>query len=86
MATTVTNQSKGVMFIVIAIILGAIAWAVLTMPDQRSTGQKVGDAIDALPKGVDKAAQQLESRTPGEKLGDAVKDTGDDIKKATDRD
>lgn len=39
----------------------------LTMPDQRAFGEKVGDAIDALPQGLDDAAEQLENRTPGEK-------------------
>jgi len=69
--------------IVIVVILAVVAYGVLTMRDQRSTGEKVGDAIDALPHGVDKAARQLEDRTPGQKLGDAVKDTGDKIKDNT---
>jgi hypothetical protein len=60
--------------VVIAVIIG---YVVLTMPDQRTTGQKFGDAIDALPQGVDKAAEQLEDRTPGEKVGDAIKDATD---------
>ena len=53
------------------------------MPDNRSGTDKLGDAIHALPDGPDKAARQLENRTPGEKLGDAVKDTGDNIKQNT---
>lgn len=78
------SNSKTLLVIAIVVVVGIIAWGVLTMPDQRSTGQKVGDAIDTLPQGVDKAARQLENRTPGEKLGDAVKDVGDDIKEKTD--
>lgn len=79
-----TNQSKGLLFIVIALILGIVAWGVLTMPDNRTTGDKVGDAIDALPKGLDKAAEQLEDRTPGEKLGDQISDFGEEVKEQTD--
>jgi short subunit fatty acids transporter len=78
-------SSRNLMYLIVVLIVGAVAWAVLTMPDQRSTGQKMGDAVDALPHGVDKAAEQLEDRTPGEKLGDAVRDAGDEIKNTTDR-
>lgn len=69
--------------VVVLVIVGG--YYVLNMPDQRSTGDKIGDAVDALPNGVDKAARELEDRSPGEKLGDAVKDAGDDIKKSTDQ-
>lgn len=85
MATITGPKSKPLMLLLIVLVLGAIAWAVMTLPDQRTAGQKIGDAVDALPKGVDKAAEQLENRSPGEKLGDAVKDAGDDIKHATDK-
>ena len=58
-------------------------WGVSNMPDNRSTGQRVGDAVDALPQGVDKAAEQIGDRTPTEKLGDAAKEVGQDIKDST---
>jgi len=67
--------------VVIAIII--LGYGILTMPDNRTTTQKIGDAIHDLDKGPDKAARQLEDRTPGQKLGDAIKDTGDDIKRST---
>ena len=64
-----------------AVIIAAIfAYSLATMPDTRSTTEKVGDAIHELPKGADKAERQLEDRTPGQRLGDAVKDAGDNIK------
>lgn len=78
-----TNTNKGLLTVIIVLIIGVLVWSVMTMPDQRSTGTKIGDAVDALPDGVDKAARQLEDRTPGEKVGDAVKDAGDEIKDAT---
>ncbi len=83
MAAASTNRS--LLIIVIIALVAIAAYAVLTMPDHRTTGQKVGDAIDTIPQGLDKAGRQLESRTPGEKLGDAVKDTGDKIKENTAR-
>jgi len=76
-------SNRNITGLLIVIILAIVTYAVLTMPDQRSTGQRIGDAVDALPQGLDKASRQLEKRTPGEKLGDAVKDTGQDIKDAT---
>jgi len=74
---------KWPMIIVGVIILAAVAYGVMTMPDRRSSMEKLGDAIHDLPQGADKAERQLEDRTPGQKLGDAVKDTGDKIKDET---
>lgn len=65
------------------IALGAAGWIYLTQPDRRTTGQKIGDAIDALPQGLDRAINQLEDRTPGQRIGDAIKDAGENIKKNT---
>ncbi len=71
------KQTRTATGVIAIIAVAIIAFGFLTIPDQRSTGQRVGDAIDAMPQGLDKAAQQLEKRTPGEKLGDAIKDTTD---------
>jgi len=65
------------------IILAFLVYGALTMPDRRSATDKIGDAVHELPQGVDKAARQLEDRTPGQKLGDDVKDAGDKIKQNT---
>jgi predicted LPLAT superfamily acyltransferase len=80
-----SNVSRGKygLFIGLAVLAGVLAYYVLTAPDRRSAGQKISDAVHELPEGTDKAARQLESRTPGEKLGDAAEDAGDDLKKAT---
>jgi len=75
-------DTKVLLTIVIILVVGLAGYSVLTRPDTRSTGEKVGDAIDALPDGLDKAGRQLESRTPGEKLEDAARDAKQDVKKA----
>ncbi len=77
------KMTKGLMVFVAVIVAGILVFGVLTMRDQRSVGQKIDDAVQALPEGPDKAERQLEDRTPGQKLGDAVKDTGDKIKDNT---
>ena len=68
--------------LVVAIIVAILGYYVLNAPDRRDAGQKVGDAISELDNGVDKAARQLEDRTPGDKLHDVIEDERKDLKKA----
>ena len=79
----INETYKGPLGIIAVIILALLAYGALTMRDQRSTTDKIGDAIHELPQGADKAGRQLEDRTPGQKLGDTVKDAGDKIKENT---
>jgi len=73
--------SRNLLFLALLIVAVAIAYAVLTQPDQRTTTQKLGDAIHELPHGIDKAADEMkDDRTPGEKLGDDIRHAGDKIK------
>lgn len=67
--------------LVIALVVVIVLYMLLTMPDRRPLNERVGDAIGRLDEGPDKAARELEKRTPGERLGDAVKDAGQDIKR-----
>jgi hypothetical protein len=67
----------------VAAIIAIIGYNILNAPDRRDGGQKISDAVNELPNGIDKAARQLQDRTPGQKLTDAAKDERDDIKKAT---
>lgn len=80
---TKNSQGKFLLMTGVAVIIAVIGYNVLNAPDNRSPGQKIADAIDELPNGMEKASRQLEDRTPGEKLNDIAKDAGDDIKKAT---
>lgn len=72
-------KNNNALFFVIIIVLAFAGYVILTMPDQRTAGERAGDAIDALDqgKGVGDAAKQLEKRTPGEKLGDTIKENTD---------
>ena len=80
---TTKSNGRNILIIVAVAILLFVGYSVLNAPDTRSAGQKISDAIDELPNGVDKAARELEDRTPADKLEDAAKDVGDDVKKAT---
>ncbi|MFO0110611.1 MAG: hypothetical protein ACK52W_08775 [Alphaproteobacteria bacterium] len=79
-----SNPSRGKygLFIGLFLILAVLAFYVLNAPDRRNAGEKIGDAVEALPDGAEKAARQLESRTPGEKLDDTASDAGEDLRKA----
>jgi hypothetical protein len=79
-----TEQPKVNMLLIAILVLalGAVGYVVLNAPDKREPGEKISGAIDALPKGLDKAAEQLKDRTPGQKLEDIAKDAGTDAKKA----
>jgi len=54
----------------IGILLAAVlaAGAVYMMQDHRSGSERLGDAAEALPQGVDKAADKLGDQTPAETL------------------
>lgn len=77
------TQINSLIAIILVFIISIFGYYILNTPDQRNVGEKISDAVDELPNGVDKAARQLEDRTPGEKLSDVVNDIGDDIKKST---
>lgn len=79
------SQNKKTAMIVFGLVLvaGTVGYYVLNAPDNRNAGEKVGDALNELQNGVDKAARQLKNRTPGDKLDDAAKDAGNALKKST---
>ena len=79
------TQTLGKYMLIVCLIsvIGLIGYSILNAPDKRNAGEKISDAINELPNGLDRAARQLDDRTPGEKLNDAAKDAGDDLKKAT---
>ncbi|MDD5587439.1 MAG: hypothetical protein PHY92_10900 [Alphaproteobacteria bacterium] len=68
---------KKPLFVIVLIIVALLAYSLLTRPDTRSVTEKVGNAISELPQGIDKAARELENRTPAQKLNDAAKDAGE---------
>lgn len=77
---SINNQSSVSKMVLVAVVVGVIGiggYYVLNAPDNRTAGERIGDAVDELPDGLDNAARELESRTPAEKLGDDIKDATD---------
>ena len=64
----------GISALVVVIVL---AIGFLTMPDQRTGNEKLGDAVGNLDEGVDDAARELEDRTPAERISDEWEDATD---------
>ena len=79
-------MARNLLIIIVLLVAVVAAWAVLTMPDQRTFGQRASDAVNALPNGVTDASRQFEARTPGQKVGDAIKDAGQNLKNNTSSD
>lgn len=79
------NQSglKWVLVAVIAAVITIVVYLVLNAPDDRNAAEKIGDAIHELPQGGDKAARELQDRTPGERLEDAIQDKREDMEDNT---
>ncbi|MDV6331600.1 hypothetical protein [Asticcacaulis sp. 201] len=65
-------NSKAIYLLAAAAIIIILAVVVLNVPDRRSGTERVGDAIETLPQGPKKAADQLGDRNPVEKAGDAI--------------
>ncbi len=81
-----SSQTRTILITIAVLIMIMIGYSVMTTPDQRDVGQKIDDAIDELPNGIDKAARELEDRTPAEKMEDAAGDIKEDIQNSTNPD
>ncbi len=76
MATTTGTSGGNAAVTVLAVLIIAIAAvaAVYLMQDHRSTSQRVGDAVEALPQGPGKAVDKLGDQPPAVNVKDNVKD------------
>ncbi len=71
------KNAKIVVGVLVAFVVVLLGFVVLTTPDTRNTGEKIGDAVEQLDEGVDDAARELEDRTPAERIGDEIEDATD---------
>ncbi len=72
-----SNNTKTITIVFAVAIVAIVGIFVLNAPDRRSTGDKIGDAIERLDEGVDDAARELENRTPAERIQDELNDATD---------
>ncbi len=71
------KDTKSITIAAILIVVVIIGYLAMTTRENRSVGEKFGDAIEKMDDGVDNAARELKDRTPAEKVGDAVEDAVD---------
>ena len=70
MATAAQPSSNNTAIIILAVlIIAALAvGAVFMLQDNRSGSERLGDAVEALPNGVDNAADKLGDQSPAENV------------------
>ena len=84
MANPGNTSSRTLLLLILLVVLVIGVVYVLNLPDQRSGGEKIGDAIDNLSEGdLKNAGRALEDRTPGERLKDTANDIKEDVKDGT---
>ena len=64
-----------VILILVVVIIGASLF--LNRNENKTTGEKVGDAIDAVPVVVESAAAEFSESSPLAKAGDALENAGE---------
>ena len=76
MATMRNQMTRTSIMLIGAALLAIGLFVLLNLPDRRTPGEHVGDAIDTFSEtgNIAKAGRELEKRTPGERIGDAVND------------
>ena len=75
MATTSSNNGVTIILAIVIIAILAVG-AVYLMQDHRSGSERIGDAVAAAPKGLDKAADKLGDQAPAQNVADNIKDAG----------
>jgi len=76
--TFFTNRMPSVVAIVMVfIIIGAMGYIFMNMPDNRTSSEKMSDAAAKLSGGVSGAAKTLGNQTPADRARDDVEKIGD---------
>ncbi len=70
-------DTRTVSLSILLVVVAVLAYAALTTPERRTTGERIGDAVEQLDNGVDNAARELKDRTPAEKVRDSINDATD---------
>ncbi|WP_085902066.1 hypothetical protein [Kiloniella majae] len=72
------------MMLIGAVVVVAIAVGV-SMQNDPTLGERLGDAAEELGDGVEEASEELDpNRTLGEEIGDTIEDAGDELQDAAD--
>lgn len=69
-----SGGNAGIIIVAMLIIALAVVGAIWLMQDHRSASQRVGDAVEAVPQGLGKAADKLGDQPPAQNVTDNLKD------------
>jgi hypothetical protein len=83
--TSDTGNKSTMIIMAVAIIalLAIVFYAIANAPEHRTTGDKIGDAVNNVSDGFKDAGRSFENRTPAEKAGDALQDAGTKLKRSS---
>lgn len=69
-----------VLVVLAVVVVGALA---MKAPDDRTAGERIGDAVENLDQGIPEAAEQLEDQSAAERVvhdaGEALEEAGESI-------
>jgi hypothetical protein len=77
------STNKNLIVIGFLIIISIGIYFIVTAPDRRSGTQKVSDAIEQLPNGIDKSARELQDKTIADRISDKATDVKNEVKETT---
>lgn len=75
-----STSNSGMIAAIIAVLAIIAVVVFLNLPDRRTPSEKLGDAVEAVPDGLDKAAGELSDKPPAERAGDSVKSAYDEAR------
>lgn len=79
MASSASGQNNTLVIILAAALIAVLAVvAVYLMQDHRTASERAGDAIQALPHGLDKAANKLDDQPPAQNVKRNLDNAADD--------
>jgi hypothetical protein len=78
-ATGASNNNNLVVILAVALIAIVAVAAVYLMQDHRGPAERAGDAVAALPNGLNKAASKLDDQPPAQNVKRNLDNAADDV-------
>ena len=69
-----SGGNAGLIIVAMLIVAVLVVGAIWLMQDHRSSSERLGDAVEAVPQGLDKAADKLGDQPPAQNVTDNLKD------------
>ncbi|MGE0251856.1 MAG: hypothetical protein AB7G80_01500 [Dongiaceae bacterium] len=75
------KDNRALIAALVIVVIAILGYLFLTQPDRRTTGERVGDAVEQLSDGVGDAGRELQDRTPAERLRDNAEEMKEDLRR-----